>query len=245
MQRTDWMIAVSGLTLLLHLQFADVGWQFRYEAYLVALSLFVLACSLADFPVSGPHRRFSALVSPTSLLAAFLLIAISYPLLQRAYRSLQEFAPASHNIFEQQFQMAQFLHQYYNDAPVAANDVGAISFYTNIHTFDLVGLGTLCVARELLSGSYTTPAIEEDTRNAGVRIAIFYDRWFNGFAYPRPPRSWTKVGQWTLRDNLVLGGTTVSFYATQPAECAPLRANLEAYATRLPPGVTVAEYGCK
>ena len=144
------------------------------------------------------------------------------------------FAGVSHSVYEQQFQMAHFLKQYYNDAPIAANDIGAINFYTNIDCFDLVGLGTLSVARELLAGTYTTETMEEGTRRFGVRIALLYDNWFDGRFFPKPPPSWNKVGEWTLPHPSELGGQTVSFYAAQPVECAPLRANLAAYAPRMP-----------
>jgi hypothetical protein len=245
MQRADWMIAVTAPAILLHLQFAAVGWQFRYEAYLVALSLFVLACGLADCAISIPRSDVRVLVSPAVLLTVLVLVGISYPLLRRVDSALTGFAPASHNIYEQQYQMAQFLRRYYNDAPVAANDIGAINFYTDIHCFDLAGLSTLPVARDLLQETYTSEAIEEYTRRQGVRIALLYDNWFSGVFYPAPPLSWIKVGRWTVPDNVVLGAPAVTFYAAQPAECAPLRANLATYAPLLPKGVIVAQYECK
>ena len=244
LQRADWMIALSVLAILLHLQFAAVGWQFRYEAYLVALSLVVLTLSLAGGSVSFRCPEPISWASRRALLTAVLLIAASYPLLRRAARAIGDFAPASHNIYEQQFQMARFLRRYYNDASVAANDIGAINFYTDIHCFDLAGLGTREVARELLQQTYRTETMEEYTQRHGVRMALLYRNWFNGFLYPVPPRSWIKVGQWTASDHGVLGEPTVTFYAAQPAECAPLRANLAAYAPLLPPGVTVARYAC-
>ncbi len=47
------------------------------------------------------------------------------------------------NIYEQQVQSAKFLHQFYNTSKVVANDIGAISYYTNIHLLDIAGLGSV------------------------------------------------------------------------------------------------------
>jgi hypothetical protein len=175
----------------------------------------------------------------------FVLIVVSYPLVKRSVRAIGDFPAASHNIYEQQYQMAQFLRRYYYDAPVAANDVGAINFYTQIHCVDIAGLGTLAVARDLLRGIYMTQAIEAYTSRENVRIAVLYERWFNGLYLPVPPLSWIKVGRWTVPDDQILGGDTVTFYAAQPAECALLRANLAAYAPLLPKGVMVTQFECK
>ncbi len=54
---------------------------------------------------------------------------------------------ASKNIYDQQIQLADFLHKYYRNAKVVANDIGAITYFNNIHLLDTYGLGSIEVAK--------------------------------------------------------------------------------------------------
>lgn len=45
------LMALYAGTSVIHMQFADVGWLFRYEAYLIALGLFVLYMEASDLSV--------------------------------------------------------------------------------------------------------------------------------------------------------------------------------------------------
>jgi hypothetical protein len=102
---------------------------------------------------------------------------------------------------------------------------------------DLVGLAGLEVARERIKGSLRIEHLERLTKQKGVKVAIVYDRIFNS-AYVGVPRTWIKVGQWTIRDNYICGDDTVAFFAVDPAEKNRLIANLRQFASRLPPDIT-------
>ena len=62
-----------------------------------------------------------------------------------------------------------------------------------------------------------------------------YDSWF------QIPAEWIKVGEWQIRDNVVCGDDTVSFYAVDPAATPGLIENLRAFASRLPADVIQRE----
>jgi hypothetical protein len=47
-ERGQLLLVIYATTALLHIQFASVGWFFRYEAYLVAVGLLILAATLAE-----------------------------------------------------------------------------------------------------------------------------------------------------------------------------------------------------
>ena len=223
-------VVLSLLTIFLHLQFARAGWFYRYEAWLVALSLATLAV------VASSHRW--ALPDPHPLrraAAAGLALFACTPFVLRAYGALAQVPGASRNIFEQQVQAAEMLRRSYPGAAVAVNDIGAIAYYAKSRVVDLWGLATMDVARHKLDRTYTTAVIEEVTRKRGVEIAVVYDDWFA--PYGGVPAGWEKKGKWTIRDNIVCGRDTVAFYAAAPSGGERLTTALRAYAPHLPPSV--------
>lgn len=233
--------AIFVATTLLHLQFAGTGWFYRYEAYLVATGLMVIACTAQDFrPIcllTGRNSWKSQLRPlPHSLPHFLLVLVVSFPFGLRAVKSFKEIPQATTNIFDQQYQMGLFLKEYYQEQTVAANDIGAISYLANIGLVDLVGLSTLEVASLRLRGEYNTRAISEMALRQGVKLAIVYEdrlRHLGGL-----PVEWAKVGEWNLPGGvLVLGGDTVSFFAVAPDEKQKLIAHLRAFSPRLPPQV--------
>jgi hypothetical protein len=126
--------------------------------------------------------------------------------------------------------MGRFVHQYYQNATVALNDIGAVNFLADIHCVDLWGLGNVEVARARRRHTYNVRDIERVTQQNGVRIAIVYDSWFPGGL----PPEWIRVGRWTIRDNVIVGSDTVSFYATSPAEAQHLSQCLGDFYLQLP-----------
>lgn len=228
---TEYMLVLTMGLFLLHLQFAATGWVMRYEAYLVALGVFVSAAAIGE---TRPADAWQ-----TVAIGAFALVLLT-PLATRSVDGLRLIRHASHNIFEQQYQMAMFLKENYNTASIAANDIGAITFFTETRCFDLVGLANVTVARAMLNRAYSTAIIESEARARGTRLAVIYDEWFES-TYPRGPASWTPVARWTVRANYVLGAPTVTFYAIQPEDAPDLRRRLRAFARRLPAGVSVWE----
>lgn len=136
------------------------------------------------------------------------------------------------NIYEQQYQMSLFLREYYQDQPVAVNDIGAVSYVGSTKLLDVVGLGSLQVFRAVRENSLDKRAMDEMTAAEGIRVAILYDRWFQPWA-----SEWTRVGQWRIDNNVIAGDDIVSFYAVNAGEATQLAANLQAFSTRLPAGV--------
>ena len=73
------------------------------------------------------------------------------------------------------------------------------------------------------------------TAERGVDVAIVYDPWFA--QYGGLPASWHKVGEWGVADNVILGGSAVSFYTLRPTETAAMMRDLKEFGPNLPPGV--------
>lgn len=253
-EKTVWadsniMIVVFLATAVLHMQFAKVIWLephnvfTRYDAYLVILGLFVLCVPLLKYlrDKDDIKRLFSWTTNsrfqlkPQHFVLAGIITFIAVPFMLRASRALKPTVQATTNIYEQQYQMAMFLKDYYQGVGVGANDIGAINYFADIKCLDLFGLASMDVAAAKRKGVYDTQAIYETAKRHDVRIAVVYDKWFdiNGGLPPQ----WIKTGQWTIKDNRIVGDDTVTFYAVDTNEAAALGANLQRFTARLPPDV--------
>ncbi|WP_394842929.1 hypothetical protein LZC95_38385 [Pendulispora brunnea] len=217
-ERRRLMLVVAAVTMVLHTSFAKVGWLFRYESYVVLLSLVALA---------GPMLAAWERLRTYALAFALLLL----PLTTRGAHSLIKTPKASYNIYEQQMQMARFVARYYPDQPIAIQDVGAISYFSDPEIVDLIGLGSPAVARLKLAAAFHGDAVDGVVQ--GRKIAIVYDK------LARP--SWRKVGSWRIADNVVCEEPSVSFYAIDHGEGARLVASLREFAPSLP--ATVEQSG--
>jgi len=234
-------ISIFAATALLHMFLARMGWFFRYEAYLIALGLFALTPPIFEY-LREARRAVQWDLRELVGVAAIVVFACCLKLLAATGQYAIGITPrATTNIYQQQYQMARFLKQFYEGAPVGANDVGAINFFADIHCLDLYGLGNLEVAKEMLEGTYDTQRISEMTRARGIKVAIMYDHFF--YAFGGLPKQWAKVGFWRVKNAVVLGGDTVFFYAVDAAEKPVLAAHLKQFAAQLPPGVEQHVYG--
>jgi hypothetical protein len=216
----------------LHLTFADLGWFYRYEAYLLGLALAGLGLGICELPPlaadgqgTAPRRRWRP--AAAVLLGLLLLVGLG----DRGLRATLETPRATANIYEQQIQVGRFLGRYYPGAAVAINDIGAANFLADIRALDLLGLADREVLFHLRAGTYGVDVIDRLARRNGARIAIVHPNWI------RTPASWERVGSWTIRDNLVNGGDTVAFYALDGAAARMLLERLRAFAPRLPASV--------
>jgi len=236
-QKTLWkdstaMLTIFIVTTLLHMLFARTGWFFRYEAYLVALGIFVIAIGLREYLPEKLSVDFDKSFIPKYVAIVLLILIVISPLAERGLISLIRTPQATTNIYEQQYQMGLFLKQFYQGESIAANDIGAINFLADIKCLDLWGLGSLEVARAKRDGNYDTQQIYNLARQKKVKVAIVYDHWFEG--YGGIPSQWSKVGEWKITNNVVCGGDTVSFYAVDPEEESKLIENLRIFSSQLP-----------
>lgn len=226
-------------TALLHLRFSSLGAMYRYEGYLVAAGvLFLSLCSQEYFPEKITLRRLALhtrSLLPKAIAVGVLAFFVCIPFVGRAAHSLSDAIVAHTNIYEQQYQMARFLNQYYSGAAVAANDIGAIDYFADIHLLDLVGLGSTEVVRDIKAQNFDTADISRLVKNNNTRIAVVYDSWFMGTT--ALPTQWVKVAEWTIPHNVVCGDRTVAFYAVAPTEAAALSSNLRAFSQELPADV--------
>jgi hypothetical protein len=218
----------------LHIALAQVGMYYRYDAYLFAAGIIALASAIPTMKAVAPKSLF--LVEYVLLLVTgcgFLLLSVA---------QLHMLPLISRNIYLRQWQMGRFVEEYYPTATVAANDIGAVNYLSNIHCYDLVGLANQEIFFARRSGRYTTQFLEQDAATHHVQIAIAYDRWFGDppgvvVGGPPLPKTWIRVAHWDIPDPSIIGDRVVSFYAVDPAEAAGLRSAVTDFARQLPANV--------
>ncbi len=220
-------------TLGLHVQFARLGVFYRYEAYLTLTGLLLLADLLRPFLQALAERAPTP--SPSEFLSWIGLVLLGFlPLAVQAGEAFGTYPRAVKNIYEQQLQMAAFLGECYSGSPVALNDIGAVSFYTEAEVLDLVGLANMEVARKKLRGTYDAEALASLVRRHEVEIILVYDAWFEG----QIPAEWIPLGRWQIQDNVVAGDDAVSFYVPSERWLGKALDCLRAFDARLPADVS-------
>ena len=240
LRKTIWdktivMMIIFVATTLLHMHFADTGYFYRYEAYLVCLGVVVLGAGIHPFlPETIPRRIGSDAIPQWVAVVLFVGLVVSL-LAFRGATALIEIPQASKNIYEQHVQMGRFLKRFYEGKRVAMNDVGATNFYGGVDCLDLWGLASVEVLDASKEPGYRTEAIGALARREDARIAVLYEGWF--WAFGGLPPEWIKVGEWKIQNNIVAGGEIVSWYAVDPSEEDNLIENLREFASELPPGV--------
>lgn len=225
-----------------HLLFANFGWLIRYEAYLVVLILWAIAPFLEN--VFSNFRQMK-------IVGLGILVLFSVTFEKRFITTLKKQQIASKNIFDQQIQMANFIHKYYNHSKIIANDIGAITYFSDIHLLDTFGLGSIEVAK-LKVAKFRKHGKNENNENVqslrfkslqsyfyktakaeNFDIALVYDSW------AKMPDYFTKVGTLTLTDNYICGGKTVSFYSVKKENAEKLRNQLKEFSAKTPKDVIV------
>ncbi|MBN1353904.1 MAG: hypothetical protein JW994_04475, partial [Candidatus Omnitrophica bacterium] len=218
-------------TAVLHMYFANTGWFFRYEAYLVALGVLSIGLAISGYL----PQRFHVRLKPLHLATAVLVMFVSVPFITRGGFALLKINRAQKNIYDQQYQMGLFLRKFYENESVAVNDIGIINYLTQIRSLDMRGLGTAEIANARLKKSYSPYILEKLIKKMDVKIAVIYELWFSALCSAFP--EWTKVGEWKIPDNCMCGRDTVFFYALGTPEKNRLIKHLKEFSGYLPKDV--------
>ena len=235
-ERKQILLFLSFAMLALHVVFARLGWLYRYEGYAMALGIFALWSASWERLRDWTAPREGRATELTGYAVALFLLTL--PITARGFGALTTTVIASGNIYDQQYQMASFVREYYAGRGVVLNDIGAVTYLADVHLTDLMGLGTMRAAKAKglrIDGGLERSDVDTLARKGNGAIAILYDDWFGDAI----PREWRRVAMWKITDNRVCGKDTVSFYAIGPEEEAPLRTHLAAFALRLPGRVRV------
>lgn len=217
-------LVLFAAALVLHAQFARVGWYFRYEAWLLALGATVVVPGLAAMAAAGRRQRLWAVGLSLLLVGAFA---------GRSGRALRDPPLASRHTFLQNVQVGRFVASLPGERRVAVNDIGAVNHLADLHLLDLVGLADVEVARARRAGAFDAGFVAGLAARRGTTLAVVYADWFPG----QLPSHWQRLCAWTVEQPY--WGPTVTFFAVDPAAADALLAALAAFRPRLPAGVRV------
>ena len=205
---------------ILHAFFAKFDVFYRYEAYIIFAGLLINGISIVN-----ELKQFKS--NPKRLIYSFVVLILLIPVFIRAYNANTEIVKASGNIYSQQWHMSEFLRLNYPNQKVVVNDIGLISYRSNVEIFDLWGLANKEIAKMKLSNKISDKAIERLVDNNNSKIAILYPDWFKSKQFFTG--RWLIAGSWTLKDNIVCGGDRVVFLAKDSVELRKLVKNLIVY----------------
>jgi hypothetical protein len=222
--------AVLGLLLgMLTAQciFGQLGWFYRYDAYLV------MPLTLCSMVVLMRHAH-GAFERSVRIIGAVLLLCAA----PRGLYAMRTTAEAAGNIYMQQVQTARFLAANFPHERVLVNDIGAVSYYRHGPMTDLMGLANREVAQARgwrIDRPLPVAALTRFSEQADV--AVMYEPWFQGAI----PPAWTKVATWTIPNNRVCAFATVAVYATRMGAVPRVRSAVGAFAPLLPPGISLSD----
>jgi hypothetical protein len=231
---------VLGVFLLMfaqHMALARIGWFFRYEAYLIAASIFVvgLLAGPAMPPPAVLFRHWKEKRRVIKCLALALALGLWLPQFSYGLYALYDTPIAMKNSYDQQCQMAAFVQRYYRGSTVGVNDIGAVSFLAQAHVIDLWGLAHHTIYKARLAGQFDTKLLQRVCDEEKVQMAMVYDEWFVG-NLGLPP-NWRRVGFLRIENNLVCASGVVSFYAVNAAAAAKMTREFREFAACVPADV--------
>lgn len=226
----SWRITAITLgALLMHLPTSKVG-GVRYEAYLIASGMLGLFLQVQE---AGWMKSVRLRETKDLAVAGLGIGLVLVPFLMRAMFFSVNFPRATNNIYSQQYQMALFLQQYHPRASVAANDIGAITYLTDIRLTDMVSLGDQPLLPFVLAHRMNTVLMDSLTHARDIDLAVIYDSWVGNAV----PGSWIPVARWGIGNNFICGDNVVTWYATRPGMADTLSRQLADFGQHLPDGV--------
>jgi hypothetical protein len=207
------LLLVGMILLHGHFVFSPLYWAYRYDAYLVGFGLFVAAVVLADLrePAWLPGA-----------LASTLLVAGLVPLVANVREGVVPDAEIEgmRNTYLEEVQTAEFIRLYYPHDAVIVNDLGAVTYYTEAHILDLVGLGDIEPVRVMRHSTYTSRDVTAWTASYRPKIAILQLGW--GVVGPLIPPEWVRVAVVEVPPHR----HRVGFFAVEPGHAWTLRASV-------------------
>ena len=192
------------ITWTLHLTFAGVGWFYRYEAYLVVSSMIILAKIYNDIKLNTVQfwtlKKFSIII-------IILILPLSYRLASSLYKS----SYAIQNIYNQQVQMATYISKK-GYKSVILNDIGAVCYYNDIQTIDVLGLGTNEIVDAIKNKKFNQQFLINLSKKKKSDAAFLYKNILNFDL----PQNWQLIDSIKIKNNVVCWDNVVYVYSVKP-----------------------------
>lgn len=227
---STYLILLFITNLILYSFYSKSGWSYRYQSFIIALYIVSISLILnKDFQLNFRKRLFVN----NLIFIIFIFIPFSFFVYQ-GINLMMKTPQSSTNIYEQQYQIGQFLSRYYQEQGVALNDVGAANYFADIRCLDLWGLSNIEISKKRRFNDYGQSDIREMSLKNDIKIAILYDSWFEKINGTLIPKEWIKVGEWRILNNVIAGDDKVSFYAINKQLALDLIKALKSFYSEVP-----------
>jgi len=229
LSRSQTLLIISLLSLVLHAHFARFAWLYRYEMYLIVISIFALFYSINEFMMN--NLKMNKLSKYLLTISIILCLYSAFMFIKRDGDALCDLLYGTNNIYCQQYQNALFLRKYYNHSNVVINDIGVSTLLTNIKILDLYGLVDSDLSKRVRAKNIPLDYIEKLAHEKDMDIALLYPR------SPKFPESWEIVCYSIIIANAVCGNDTVFYLSLKKEKTADLYKNLKEFSKTSPANV--------
>lgn len=223
MLEDNFLLIVFSLLMIGHSMFADLKGLFRYEAYILTGFCMILIPKLKGLFFNLAHYIKKERVISVLITANIILLIYKGSVAHKVMNI------GGKNIYEQQVQSAKFLHQFYNTSKVVANDIGAVSYYTDIHLLDIAGLGSV----ETIPFNENRRKFDKTFKDFLTRycvehhydLAIVYEGWLQG----QVPPHWRKAAVLKIGEKVTVARQEVSVYSINGKNLQQLKQNIRKF----------------
>ena len=227
-----WLLAIL-VGVVLQFGLTAILWTYRLTSHVSMASDVLVGALLAAMLLAPKTQRNLMRV----FVGATFLIGTVMTIIDRSQTAHMEMPLASRDIYLQQVQMGRFIDRYYHDGKLAANDIGAVSYFSNVHLLDLVGLASDEIRILRRAHNFSTDTVGVQLAKFDPDVIIVYKEWFKG--NEALPASMVLVSEWTIPQNTTAAGRTIRLYAPNLEKAKVLRANIEDFKKSLPSRVDV------
>jgi len=221
--KDNFLVIVFSLLVICHSMFADFKGMFRYEAYILVGFCMALIPKMKSF-----FMDFKYTIKNEKLISGLIIMNVVL-LNYKCWVAHMVLDKGGKNVYEQQFQSARFLNTYYNTSKVVANDIGAVTYYTDIHLLDIAGLGSVETIRfneekKHFDQSFKNFLTEYCNKNK-YEIAVVYEDWLQG----NVPDDWKKAAVLKIQDKFNVAQDEVSVYSIGSDNLRQLKSNIRGF----------------
>lgn len=230
----SWLLIMLMACTIFHISFMTFSFYGRYETYLVASS--VLICSTLFVKYS--KVQFNGTITMPQVIGGLFGIILFAPVVTRSLTVFNKASLGAIWTYDQQYQMGQFVHKYYDNDGVVFNDIGAVSYFSEGKKVDILGLGNNDIGK-MRKAHLNSPAyIDSLSRKRNIKIAIVYEPRFRKYML-----GWQKVASWDIPwEDPISFYDSVTFYSLNSSDVPSLRENLKQYQASLPKEIVVKYY---
>lgn len=171
------------LVFFQHIVFADFGWFFRYEAYLIFMSGIVMLMVLHEYQLKQKLNK----------LIIIIAITVSLPLVYRFIVSVERSNSSSKYFKNVHEKFAMFVESNFDpNTEIMAGDIGTLCFFTKNPLLDVNGLATTEVTNAIRRGYQNSEFLDSLAKSRNVDIAILYKSWEGDLL----SNKWKNIGYW-------------------------------------------------